>query len=87
MCGGCPRIIGTGEPMLLLSFGTVTKRRCQACEGPAPSDVPPLPPPRTPTVVTVRAPRPPTLPFFRPVSELARDFKARSAGREPGEDD
>lgn len=54
-CGYCREVIPAFAPMLLLRFGTVTKRRCEACAGDAPPDLPLAPGPpmaATPTDMT-----------------------------------
>lgn len=73
--------------MLVITFPgtTIALKRCVACAGPAPPDLPALtePAPIQPTPMvragTVK------LPFARP--EIPVDFKMAAAGRVPGEDD
>jgi hypothetical protein len=83
-CGGCGEPIAEGAPVYHIVVAHVTRPlvRCEGCEGAAPPDLPPL-------VVAAPAPAPRRpLPAFTPVAAIAAfDWRARAAGREPGEDD
>jgi hypothetical protein len=81
-CGQCGAAIPAGAPLLRITLPAVVRalRRCEACAGPAPPDLPPLP---------VVAPPPPVAwtPAFTPTARIAAfDWRARAAGREPGEE-
>jgi len=79
-CGYCGTPIDLGAPVLVLTLGRLEKRRCVACAGEAP--------PELPAIVLERPPAPPlTMVRFTP-SMLPLDWKSRQAAeREPGEDD
>lgn len=85
ICGLCRSDIAKGAPVLEIrvTFGNARTpslhNRCDKCMGPAPPDLPAfveLTPAFTPMAHILTGPG--ALPF---------DFKARGAGREPGEDD
>lgn len=86
LCGLCGRILAKGDAVLVFSIARGTRPpirriRCDRCEGPAPPDLPAL---------VARAPRAP-LPFVRvqptlPLGSALADWRARQAGREPGEE-
>lgn len=87
LCGLCGRILAKGDAVLVFSIARGTRPpirriRCDRCEGPAPPDLPAL--------VELVAPRPSsTLARLRPILPLGTplaDWRARQAGREPGED-
>jgi hypothetical protein len=42
LCGGCPRLIPTGEPMAVMTLPGIKRGflRCQFCAGGAPPDLP-----------------------------------------------
>jgi hypothetical protein len=76
-CGQCGAVIAPGAPVLRITLPAVVRalRRCEACVGPAPPDLPAL---------IVRAPAPIA---WAPVARVAAfDWRARAAGREPGEE-
>lgn len=81
ICGMCGHTIPAGAAFLELTIATLdhVKIRCETCDGPAPLDLAPLPPPDV-TPTPERAP-------FQPLRGVALDFKQRQMGREPGEDD
>jgi len=79
-CGLCHSEMLRGAPILRITIATMKRSlfRCVNCEGPAPSDLPPLieplPIPTTP-LVHIRTDR----------DSLPLDFKSAAAGeREPG---
>jgi hypothetical protein len=76
-CGGCGAIVPEGAPLLRITIARLPRalRRCEACAGAAPPDLPPL-------VARVAEP-PPAWTRLRPPV----DWQTRAAGREPGEDD
>lgn len=82
LCGKCGEAMPAGAPAVLLTFGAISKVRCEACAGKAPPDLPPI---------IERAPRVPTT--MAPVQSLSRmlplDWRPATVGvtREPGEDD
>jgi len=81
LCGKCGLVIGTGEAIQEIRFLGITKVRCSRCET-APPDLPPL---------IVKDTREDGRPMNRaPVQSVARilplDWKARGAGREPGQE-
>jgi hypothetical protein len=82
-CGGCGDLLPPDAAVCWVRIPRVARLlpRCAACAGPAPLDLPPLvvaaPPP---------VPRRP-LPAWVPVAQIAAfDWRARAAGREPGEE-
>jgi len=79
-CGLCRKEIPVGGPVLVISIGTVVKKRCDGCDGPAPPDLP---------AHIELAPPISVLPLVRfAPGMLPLDFKSRQTGeREPGEDD
>lgn len=84
VCGGCGAIVATGTPMVIFDVPGVktSRRRCQACAGEAPPDLPP---------VMERAAIHPTERSFTKVGALTKalpfDFKAAASGeRDPGEE-
>ena len=93
-CGNCGTFIEKGEPLLALTLTcdtgagpvTLTKVRCVACEGPAPTD---LATAEVTAETDTKQQALDTLTRLRKLMpQLPVDYKAMSAGdREPGEDD
>ena len=87
ICGGpCGKMISKGAPMLAIRITGITQRylRCAACaDEPVPDDLPPLSE-QLPIAPTHKAAN---SPLFASVGSLAKDWKMKQAGREPGEDD
>ncbi len=88
-CGRCSRGIATGDPVLYLRAGTMTRelRRCVDCEGPAP-DLPPLPVPKPVSelvgrMVTLKTAAPKTRGALK---ATAREWTPYRDSRDPGED-
>jgi hypothetical protein len=87
LCGRCGHRIRRDEPRLMLTIDVLKKirLRCVACAGePVPTDLPPLVVPPAIIVPTYKRKH---APLFASVGALALDWKAKQAGREPGEDD
>lgn len=89
LCGGCNRLLTTGEPVLVIELvyrggRSVRRMRCDRCEGPAPPDLPAF-------IERSNAITPTPMKKFHPVLPLGTplaDFRARQSGeREPGCDD
>lgn len=76
-CGGCPRLIVVGEPVLERRIAGVRRVlvRCQACGGGAPPDLPPL-------VAKAAPPVTPMVHIRTGLSALPFDFKRRSSGED-----
>ncbi len=89
-CGYCNREIPKGGPLRLVRVGPRWRPRCQVCAGEiVPEDLPALAetPAIQPTPKVYRAPLFGSVQTFAPVAKMARDWKEKQAGREPGEDD
>jgi hypothetical protein len=76
-CGGCPRRIVVGEPMLERRLVGVRRVlvRCQACAGEAAPELPPLIAPAWPTFA-------PMVHIRTGLAALPLDFKHRASGED-----
>lgn len=90
LCGYCNAEIAKGSPVRMVRIGPRLRPRCPVCAGePVPADLPELAArvPITPTVKASRGPLFASVSTFAPVGKLARDWKEKQSGRDPGEDD
>ena len=93
-CGGCGKTIRRGDPLLEYTLAKLdhVKVRCVECDGPAPTDLAPLPPAKCSHVFqdSTMCLKCGWVPPQQPVRQLAGlplDWKSRQVPRDPGEDD